>query len=54
MLDDASGTPPSAEREVEREVERALNDGRPPPEFDGSGFGRQWTRSMADHDAVRP
>ena len=30
------------------EVERALNEGRLPPEFDGSGLGRQWTRSVTD------
>ena len=28
------------------EVERALNEGRLPPEFDGSGLGQQWTRSV--------
>ena len=30
------------------EVERALNEGRLPPEFDASGLGRQWTRSVTD------
>ena len=36
------------------EVERALNEGRLPPEFDGSSLARQWTRTVADYDAVRP
>ena len=30
------------------EVERALNVGRLPPEFDASGLGDQWTRSVTD------
>ena len=30
------------------EVERALNEGRLPPEFDGSSLARQWTRTVAD------
>ena len=30
------------------EVERALNEGRLPPEFDASGLGGQWTRSVTD------
>ena len=36
------------------EVERALNEGRLPPEFDGPSLARQWTRTVADYDAVRP
>ena len=36
------------------EVERALNEGRVPPGFDGSSLARQWTRTVADHDVVRP
>ena len=34
------------------EVERALHEGRLPPEFDGSSLARQWSRSLTDHDAV--
>ena len=31
------------------EVERTLNEGRLPPEFDGSSLAQQWTRSLADY-----
>ena len=50
--DDASAAPDWARDDFE--VERALNEGRLPPEFDGSGLGRQWTPSMTGHDAARP
>ena len=43
---DASVAPDWARDDFE--VERALNEGRLPPEFDGSGLGRQWTRSVTD------
>ena len=32
----------------DRDDERALSEGRLPSEFDGSGLGRQWTRSVTD------
>ena len=43
---DASAAPGWARDDFE--VERALNEGRLPPEFDGSGLGEQWTRSVTD------
>ena len=43
---DASVTPDWARDDFD--VERALNEGRLPPEFDGSSLGRQWTRSVTD------
>ena len=43
---DASVTPDWARDNFE--VERALNEGRLPPEFDGSSLARQWTRTVAD------
>ena len=43
---DASAAPDWARDDFE--VERALSEGRLPPEFDGSGLGRQWTRSVTD------
>ena len=43
---DASVAPDWARDDFE--VERALSEGRLPPEFDGSGLGRQWTRSVTD------
>ena len=43
---DASAAPGWARDDFE--VERALSEGRLPPEFDGSGLGRQWTRSVTD------
>ena len=49
---DASAAPDWARDDFE--VERALNEGRLPPEFDGSGLGRQWTGAMTGHDAARP
>ena len=49
---DASVAPAWARDDFE--VERALNEGRLPPEFDASSIARQWTRSVTDYDAVRP
>ena len=43
---DASVAPDWARDDFE--VERALSEGRLPPEFDGSSLGEQWTRSVTD------
>ena len=43
---DASAAPDWARDDFE--AERALNEGRLPPEFDASGLGGQWTRSVTD------
>ena len=48
---DASVAPDWARDDFE--VERALREGRLPPEFDGSSLAQQWTRTVADYDAVR-